>query len=179
MFPLINVTPDPVLIQLGPISVTWYGIGYVIAIGVLLYVAQIEADLDRDQPMQRLLQGEVGSGKTVVALLAMLQVVDTGGQAVLLAPTEVLAQQHHRSMVEMLGPMAQAGMLGSADAATRVRLLTGSMGVLEIAERFALSPTKPKRSIVFVWHTGEENGLLGSAYFAICSLVPAQIAGGG
>ncbi|MBW9206399.1 ATP-dependent DNA helicase RecG [Mumia sp. zg.B17] len=90
--------------------------------------AQIEADLDRDQPMQRLLQGEVGSGKTVVALLAMLQVVDTGGQAVLLAPTEVLAQQHHRSMVEMLGPMAQAGMLGSADAATRVRLLTGSMG---------------------------------------------------
>ncbi|MGH1562521.1 ATP-dependent DNA helicase RecG [Mumia sp. DW29H23] len=91
-------------------------------------VAQIEADLGRDQPMQRLLQGEVGSGKTVVALLAMLQVVDTGGQAVLLAPTEVLAQQHYRSMVAMLGPMAQAGMLGAADAATRVRLLTGSMG---------------------------------------------------
>ncbi|QMW68338.1 ATP-dependent DNA helicase RecG [Mumia sp. ZJ1417] len=91
-------------------------------------VAQIEADLARDQPMQRLLQGEVGSGKTVVALLAMLQVVDNGGQAVLLAPTEVLAQQHYRSMVAMLGPMAEAGMLGGADAATRVRLLTGSMG---------------------------------------------------
>lgn len=91
-------------------------------------VAQIAADLDRDQPMQRLLQGEVGSGKTVVALLAMLQVVDDGGQAVMLAPTEVLAQQHFRSMVAMLGPMAKAGMLGSAEAATRVRLLTGSLG---------------------------------------------------
>lgn len=91
-------------------------------------VAQIAADLDRDQPMQRLLQGEVGSGKTVVALLAMLQVVDDGGQAVMLAPTEVLAQQHYRSMVAMLGPMAEAGMLGSAEAATRVRLLTGSLG---------------------------------------------------
>ncbi|MFC6149317.1 MULTISPECIES: ATP-dependent DNA helicase RecG [Mumia] len=91
-------------------------------------ITQIEADLARNQPMQRLLQGEVGSGKTVVALLAMLQVVDTGGQAVLLAPTEVLAQQHYRSMVAMLGPLAQAGMLGSAETATRVRLLTGSMG---------------------------------------------------
>ncbi|WP_262851750.1 ATP-dependent DNA helicase RecG [Mumia quercus] len=91
-------------------------------------VAQIAADLDRDKPMQRLLQGEVGSGKTVVALLAMLQVVDDGGQAVMLAPTEVLAQQHYRSMVAMLGPMAEAGMLGSAEAATRVRLLTGSLG---------------------------------------------------
>ena len=91
-------------------------------------VAQIAADLARDQPMQRLLQGEVGSGKTVVALLAMLQVVDNGGQAALLAPTEVLAQQHYRSMVAMLGPMAEAGMLGGAEAATRVRLLTGSMG---------------------------------------------------
>ena len=53
--------------------------------------------------MHRLLQGEVGSGKTVVALRAMLQVIDSGGQAALLAPTEVLAQQHQRSIVAMLG----------------------------------------------------------------------------
>jgi ATP-dependent DNA helicase RecG len=77
--------------------------------------------------MHRLLQGEVGSGKTVVALRAMLQVVDAGGQAALLAPTEVLASQHYRSIVSMLGSMAEGGMLGGADDATRVVLLTGSM----------------------------------------------------
>ena len=59
--------------------------------------------------MHRLLQGEVGSGKTVIAIRAMLQVVDAGGQAALLAPTEVLAQQHYRSITGMLGPLAQAG----------------------------------------------------------------------
>src|SRR6185437_5086587 len=65
--------------------------------------AEIERDLAQSHPMHRLLQGEVGSGKTVVALRAMLTVVDSGGQAVLLAPTEVLAQQHHRSITQMLG----------------------------------------------------------------------------
>jgi ATP-dependent DNA helicase RecG len=88
--------------------------------------AEIEADLAREHPMHRLLQGEVGSGKTLVALRAMLAVVDTGGQAVLLAPTEVLAQQHYRSITDLLGPLAQAGQLGGADQATRVALLTGS-----------------------------------------------------
>ena len=68
--------------------------------------------------MHRLLQGEVGSGKTVVSLRAMLQVVDSGGQAALLAPTEVLAQQHHRSIVGMLGDLAEGGFLGGADGAT-------------------------------------------------------------
>ena len=77
--------------------------------------------------MHRLLQGEVGSGKTVVALRAMLQVVDSGGQAALLAPTEVLAQQHHRSITAMLGDLAQGGMLGGAEGGTRVALLTGSL----------------------------------------------------
>ena len=77
--------------------------------------------------MHRLLQGEVGSGKTVVALRAMLQVVDAGGQAALLAPTEVLAQQHHRSIVAMLGDLAEGGLLGGAEDATRVALLTGSL----------------------------------------------------
>jgi ATP-dependent DNA helicase RecG len=89
--------------------------------------AEIAADLTRPHPMHRLLQGEVGSGKTVVALRAMLQVVDAGGQAGLLAPTEVLAAQHHRSILALLGPMAEGGMLGGADDATRVALLTGSM----------------------------------------------------
>ena len=84
-------------------------------------------ELGRDHPMNRLLQGEVGSGKTVVALRAMLQVVDSGGQAALLAPTEVLAQQHHRSISAMLGDLAQGGMLGGAAEATSVVLLTGSM----------------------------------------------------
>ncbi len=87
---------------------------------------QIAADLARPRPMQRLLQGEVGSGKTVVALRAMLQVVDSGGQAALLAPTEVLAAQHLRTLRALLGPLAEEGMLGGAERATRVVLLTGS-----------------------------------------------------
>ncbi|MBT2872151.1 ATP-dependent DNA helicase RecG [Streptomyces cellulosae] len=89
---------------------------------------EIFADLATDHPMHRLLQGEVGSGKTMVALRAMLAVVDAGGQTAMLAPTEVLAQQHHRSITEMMGELAQGGMLGGADDATKVVLLTGSMG---------------------------------------------------
>ncbi|MBF9067330.1 ATP-dependent DNA helicase RecG [Streptacidiphilus fuscans] len=91
--------------------------------------AEIFADLAVEHPMHRLLQGEVGSGKTLVALRAMLGVVDTGGQAAMLAPTEVLAQQHHRSVVEMMGELAEGGMLGGAEHGTKVTLLTGSMGV--------------------------------------------------
>ncbi|MFE4311876.1 ATP-dependent DNA helicase RecG [Streptomyces sp. NPDC056891] len=89
---------------------------------------EIFDDLATDHPMHRLLQGEVGSGKTLVALRAMLAVVDSGGQAAMLAPTEVLAQQHHRSVTEMMGELAEGGMLGGADRATKVVLLTGSMG---------------------------------------------------
>jgi ATP-dependent DNA helicase RecG len=87
---------------------------------------EILADLAAEHPMRRLLQGEVGSGKTVVALRAMLRVVDSGGQAALLAPTEVLAQQHARSIRALLGPLADGGRLGAADEATRLVLLTGS-----------------------------------------------------
>ncbi|MFF7279009.1 ATP-dependent DNA helicase RecG [Streptomyces griseorubiginosus] len=89
---------------------------------------EIFDDLATDHPMHRLLQGEVGSGKTMVALRAMLAVVDAGGQAAMLAPTEVLAQQHHRSVVEMMGELAEGGMLGGSEHATKVVLLTGSMG---------------------------------------------------
>ncbi|TKG71968.1 ATP-dependent DNA helicase RecG [Prauserella endophytica] len=91
----------------------------------------IAADLAGEHPMNRLLQGEVGSGKTIVALRAMLQAVDAGRQAAMLAPTEVLAAQHARSLREMLGELGQAGELGSADNATRITLLTGSMGAKE------------------------------------------------
>jgi ATP-dependent DNA helicase RecG len=89
-------------------------------------MAEIDADLAAPAPMHRLLQGEVGSGKTVVALQAMLRVVESGGQAALLAPTEVLAEQHLRSISALLGPLAQSGMLGGHERGTRVDLLTGS-----------------------------------------------------
>jgi ATP-dependent DNA helicase RecG len=87
---------------------------------------EIESDLAADHPMYRLLQGEVGSGKTVVALRAMLAVIDAGGQAALLAPTEVLAQQHFRSISAMLGSLAMKDMLGGSDLGTKIALLTGS-----------------------------------------------------
>jgi ATP-dependent DNA helicase RecG len=88
---------------------------------------KLAAELAGHHPMQRLLQGEVGSGKTVVALRGMLQVVDAGGQAALLAPTEVLAAQHARTIEAMLGPLGRAGQLDAADRATRVSLLTASL----------------------------------------------------
>ena len=88
----------------------------------------LSTELAQDGPMNRLLQGEVGSGKTVVALRAMLQVVDAGGQAALLAPTEVLAAQHFESIRRTLGPLSRDGLLGGfGNAAVQVTLLTGSM----------------------------------------------------
>ena len=99
-----------------------------LTVGQELAGTQIGEEIARSHPMHRLLQGEVGSGKTVIAVRAMLQVVDAGCQAVLLAPTEVLAQQHFRSITEQLGPLAQAGQLGGAEHATTVALLTGSLG---------------------------------------------------
>ena len=87
----------------------------------------LTTELASDQPMHRMLQGEVGSGKTIVSVLAMLQMVDAGYQCALLAPTEVLAAQHARSIRDVLGPLAMAGQLGGQDGATRIALLTGSM----------------------------------------------------
>jgi ATP-dependent DNA helicase RecG len=100
---------------------------------------EIESDLAADVPMHRLLQGEVGSGKTVVALRAMLAVVDSGGQAALLAPTEVLAAQHLRTIEKLLGPLAQGGMLGGVENATQVTLLTGSQNAASRKEALALA----------------------------------------
>ena len=90
---------------------------------------QIFAELARTFPMQRLLQGEVGSGKTLVALRAMLAVVDAGGQAALLAPTEVLAAQHFQTVSRLLGDLAEGGTLAAVDNATGVVLVTGSQSV--------------------------------------------------
>ncbi|MEQ3554787.1 ATP-dependent DNA helicase RecG [Pseudonocardia nematodicida] len=88
---------------------------------------EIAADLAREHPMNRLVQGDVGAGKTIVALRAMLQVVDAGSQAAMLAPTEVLAAQHARSLRAMLGALGRGGELDGAEGATAVTLLTGSM----------------------------------------------------
>ena len=101
--------------------------------------AEIEADLALAHPMHRLLQGEVGSGKTIVALRAMLAVVDSGGQAALLAPTEVLAAQHLRTIEKLLGPLAQGGMLGSDEKATQVTLITGSQNAAARKAALALA----------------------------------------
>jgi ATP-dependent DNA helicase RecG len=87
----------------------------------------VSAELSANRPMNRMLQGEVGSGKTIVSVMAMLQMIDAGYQCALLAPTEVLAAQHARSIRDVLGPLAMAGQLGGQEGATRVALLTGSM----------------------------------------------------
>ncbi len=113
--------------------------------------AEIFADLAADHPMHRLLQGEVGSGKTLVALRAMLAVADSGGQSALLAPTEVLAQQHHRSVTEMMGDLAEAGMLGGAERSTKVVLLTGSMGA-QARRRALLEAVTGEAGIVIGTH---------------------------
>jgi ATP-dependent DNA helicase RecG len=98
---------------------------------------EIAADLARPHPMHRLLQGEVGSGKTLVSVRAMLQVVDAGGQATLLAPTEVLATQHYRSIGDQLGPLGHAGELDGDPNGTRLTLITGSLGAAARREALA------------------------------------------
>ena len=89
--------------------------------------SEIESDMQQPHPMHRLLQGEVGSGKTVIALRAMLSVIESGGQAALLAPTEVLASQHFKTIEKLLGDLAQAGTLQGSGEGTQLALLTGSL----------------------------------------------------
>ncbi len=101
--------------------------------------SEIESDLAASHPMHRLLQGEVGSGKTVVAIRAALAVVDSGGQAALLAPTEVLAQQHLRTLEKLLGPLAQGGKLGANEHSTQLTLITGSQNAAGRKESLALA----------------------------------------
>lgn len=112
---------------------------------------RISAELASGQPMSRLLQGEVGSGKTLVALRAMLHMVDNGGQAALVAPTEVLAQQHHRSLLAALGPLGEAGTLAAGNGpSTSVVLVTGSM------------PTAQRRRALLAIASGEAGIVVGT-----------------
>lgn len=99
---------------------------YTLTAGQTQIGQQLSAEIADNHPMHRLLQGEVGSGKTVVALRAMLQVIDAGGQAAFLAPTEVLANQHLHSLNQLLGTLAQGTLLGGPSA-TQITLLTGSL----------------------------------------------------
>ena len=107
--------------------------------GQVAVCKEIESDLSQPHPMHRLLQGEVGSGKTIVALRAMLAVVDSGGQAALLAPTEVLAAQHLRTIQKLLGDLGQGGMLGGSEKATQVTLITGSQSAAARKEALAMA----------------------------------------
>lgn len=84
-------------------------------------------DLAGPGPMQRLLQGDVGSGKTIVAAWAMLVAVDHGRQAALMAPTEVLAEQHHRTLTDLMAPLGV-----NAPGGPRVELITGSLSTREL-----------------------------------------------
>ena len=81
-------------------------------------MAAVDEDIAQDRPMQRLLMGEVGSGKTVVALYAMLRAVESGAQAALMAPTETLAEQHFATLQKLMpGELVQAALLtGSTPA---------------------------------------------------------------
>jgi len=110
---------------------------FILTDGQRAVCAEIESDMAATHPMHRLLQGEVGSGKTVVALRAALTVVDSGGQAALLAPTEVLAQQHFKTITKLLGPLAEAGTLEGDAEGTQVVLLTGSMNAAQRRDAYA------------------------------------------
>ena len=113
------------------------GLPYELTEGQRSVGEEIAADLARPHPMHRLLQGEVGSGKTLVSVRAMLQVVDAGGQAALLAPTEVLATQHYRGISAQLGALGRAGEIDGDPAGTQLALVTGSLGAA--ARRAALA----------------------------------------
>ena len=100
---------------------------FALTTGQLQVENEISADLASTTPMRRLLQGDVGTGKTIVALLAMLQAVDNGAQAAVLAPTEVLATQHYETFMALLGELGYGGQIGAPEGAVRVELLKGSM----------------------------------------------------
>ena len=116
--------------------------------GQIEVAAEIDSDMRKPHPMHRLLQGEVGSGKTIIALRAMLSVVDSGGQAALLAPTEVLAAQHAKTFHALLGPLARAGTLDGDSDGTEITLLTGSLSAA--AKRSALENIASGRAGIVV-----------------------------
>lgn len=121
---------------------------FVLTAGQRVVGAEIAYELGGHKPMNRLLQGEVGSGKTVVALRAMLQVIDGGAQCAFLAPTEVLATQHLRTLRQLLGSLGNGGELGAEEQATRITLVTGSLTAR--ARRTALAEVADGRAGIVV-----------------------------
>lgn len=120
-------TPAPALTAAGPLQPAFDDrLPFRLTDGQREVGRELVERVQRSYPSSALLQGDVGSGKTVVALRAMLRAVDSGHQAALLAPTEVLAEQHYRTLTQLLGELAAAGRLDGHPDATRVRLLTGS-----------------------------------------------------
>jgi ATP-dependent DNA helicase RecG len=113
-------------------------------------MAEIDADLARARPMQRLLMGEVGSGKTVVALHAMLRAVDAGRQATMMAPTETLAEQHFATLCALLPGLADTGLMSGAGSGVKGAILTGS------------TPTARRRDILARLATGELDLVVGT-----------------
>lgn len=88
---------------------------------------EILSDLNSEEPMQRLLQGDVGSGKTVVAIIMLLAAIENGYQAAIMAPTEILAQQHYNNIVEWLTPMGlSTGLFLGSNKTKKVRQQIGT-----------------------------------------------------
>jgi ATP-dependent DNA helicase RecG len=117
-------------------------------------MSDIDADLGGERPMQRLLMGEVGSGKTVIALEAMLRAVENGAQAALMAPTETLAEQHHRTLDSLLGGVLPLELLtGSTTAARRRdlldRLASGQLQLV-VGTHAVIEPTVEFRDLAVV-----------------------------
>jgi ATP-dependent DNA helicase RecG len=118
--------------------------------GQLAVIAEIDHDLASDTPMHRLLQGEVGSGKTLVALRTILKILETGAQAALIAPTEVLATQHYLTFQKLLGDLAQGGTLQGGANSISMNLLTGS------------TPGKVRKEILANLKSGQTQLLIGT-----------------
>ena len=145
-------TPAPALRAEGPLQPAFdQRLPFELTEGQQYVGQEIIERLERDHPTSVLLQGDVGSGKTVIALRAMLRAVDSGHQAALLAPTEVLAEQHHRTITDLLGDLSRAGQLDGHADATRVRLLTGSQRAAE-RRRTLLDVTSGEAGIVIGTH---------------------------
>lgn len=145
-------TPAPALRAEGPLQPAFdQRLPFELTEGQQYVGQEIIERLERDHPTSVLLQGDVGSGKTVIALRAMLRAVDSGHQAALLAPTEVLAEQHHRTITDLLGDLSRAGQLDGHADATRVRLLTGSQRTAE-RRRTLLDVTSGEAGIVIGTH---------------------------
>ena len=123
---------------------------FALTLGQIQVADQLTAEIRESQPMNRLLHGEVGAGKTVVALRAMLQVVQAGGQAALLAPTSVLANQHFQSISKLLGELGIGPLLSGNPVATKVALLTGSL------------PAAAKRQVLAEIANGEAGIVIGT-----------------